>query len=567
MASPIVFAYEFTTRASIDAAWREVSDTDRFNRAIGTGFHFTRTPDGRTRGSFSKLGLEIRWEEQPFSYRAPRWFRIERAFESGPAERVVARCDLTPLRGEDGVERGTHIVYRVEATPRGLLSSALLRVDFQTGIKPRIGRALAEIVAALDDGASLDNLGGPPPQLTPSGEEHLRRAIRKLTPSTAVDRLAAFLRAGPLRDQARMSPQLLAQAWNEQLDDTLILLFRAVEAGLLAVRLDLLCPACLVPRQVFTGEATRVHCEACNIEYDANFPENLAVHFRPSPQIRSFEVPVDCIGSPGERRHIVAQERLGPGQECDLVTDFKAGMHRVRTLPAYGPPAILEMLDGGGARDIAFRCGSMVHPQYARISAPKAIPFRNETSAPLVVVVERLERPPQIVTAGRLVAEFPQFRNLAPVLPFFSGVELYRAVALAVTFAEGVDISLVSLARARVTYTAERCVLAVYASLREALEDLKSLGLLQGRSDVRAFAGLAFGTTFEQTRGTQRVPMGTSVDDAYAAMGASGMGVVTCVASYAATRDAARDLEVASVGVSPYPLRAATGDALVRLDG
>ena len=93
-------------------------------------------------------------------------------------------------------------------------------------------------------------------------------------------------------------------------------------------------------------------------------------------------------------------DRVSKSLGQTIVTDFKAGMHRVRTLPAYGPPAILEMLDGGGARDIAFRCGSMVHPQYARISAPKAIPFRNETSAPLVVVVERLERGHELARAG-----------------------------------------------------------------------------------------------------------------------------------------------------------------------
>ncbi|MFO0618726.1 MAG: hypothetical protein U0414_39405 [Polyangiaceae bacterium] len=309
-----------------------------------------------------------------------------------------------------------------------------------------------------------------------------------------------------------------------------------------------------------------MHCEACNIEYDANFPENLAVHFRPSPQVREFDVRVECIGSPGETRHIVVQERLEPGQECDLTTDFKAGMHRLRTLPAYGPPALLEVHDGGGSRELAFRCSTMIHPQYARLSAPKSMSFRNETAAPLVVVLERLERPPQIVTAGRLVAEFPQFRSLAPVLPFFSSVELYRAVAVSITFLDDLEGALAKLGRARITYAAEACVLAVYSTFRDALEDLRSTGLLQGRSDVRAFAGISFGTTFEQLRGTRRIPMGTSIDDAYAAMTASGLGVVTCTASLAETRESKRDLQFASLVATPYPLRTAMGVELVRID-
>ncbi|MFO0618725.1 MAG: hypothetical protein U0414_39400 [Polyangiaceae bacterium] len=114
MASPIVFSYEFTTRAPIDAAWREVSDTDRFNRAIGTGFHFERQPDGRTRGIFSKLGCS-RCAGGRYPSPAARPVVHIGAFSRGPPS-VVARCDLRPQGGR--LRRGTQIVYRVEATPR-----------------------------------------------------------------------------------------------------------------------------------------------------------------------------------------------------------------------------------------------------------------------------------------------------------------------------------------------------------------------------------------------------------------------------------------------------------------
>src|SRR5690349_21251126 len=117
MANPTVLEWELVTRAPIEQAWRELSDTDRFNKVAEAGFSFARSePGAAPRGSISKLGLTVSWTEEPFSFRAPRWFRVERRFEGGPAEKLVARADLTPLP-----TGGTGIHYKIEVTPRGFL--------------------------------------------------------------------------------------------------------------------------------------------------------------------------------------------------------------------------------------------------------------------------------------------------------------------------------------------------------------------------------------------------------------------------------------------------------------
>jgi hypothetical protein len=565
MAKPIVLAWELTTRAPNEQTWKELSDTDRFNRVAEAGFTFARTAPAETgvrpRGSITKLGITVGWTEEPFTFRAPRWFRIERVFESGPAEKLFARADLAPR--PDG---GTDIHYRIEVTPRGLLSSAILGIDLSRTTKPKVDKALRALVAALDANAVFDTFGSMTRGLTKEAEVFLTRTKRNITQSPLLDRLVSFLRVGPERDQARIAPQALADAWRVQLDDVIHLLIQATEAGLLSVTLDLLCPACQVPRARFERGVAEVHCEACGIQYDATFPELIAVHFRPSTQLRELAVKVECIGSPGQSPHILAQENVGPGGETDLAVDLRPGMYRLRTLPAQGPPALVEVTDGGGAREAEFRLGAMIHPQLAKVSSPKRLAFKNDTPEPRTAILERVERPPQLVTAGRLLAEFPRFRELAPILPFFSSLELYRAATLCVTPAnEPADAYAKKLARAKVAYVSDTCVIAVYPSLGDLLDDAMAAGLMASDDTLQAFAGASIGMVFDQNRDGRVVPMGSAIDEAYAAMQGAGFGRLTLPARFTESRDVMRELAARDLSADPHGYAGADGQALVSL--
>lgn len=565
MSKPIVLSWDLVTRASVKDTWAALSDTDRFNRVAEAGFTFSPPADptsqAPTQGSIKKLGLTITWDEQPFSYRAPRWFRIERSFHSGPAERLVAHARLSARP-----EGGTRIEYSLEVTPRGFFTRAILGFDLRATTERKVGAALELLVKALDQEASFEKYNGVPPQLSDAGAKRLTRALEGLAGSPYADRLAAFLRAAPERDQARISPSTLAAAWRAQLDDVVDLLLDATDAGVLSMTLDLLCPACLVPRRELGPGVNEVHCDACNIRYDASFPELCAVHFRPNPEIRPLHVRIECIGSPAQSTHIVAQETLMPGQETDLATELDSGMYQVRTLPAFGSPALLEVSLGGNATDVRFTCKNMVHPQLARASHPRQIAFANATDKRLTVVLERVTRPAQLVTAGRLFAEFPRFRTLAPVLPFFSSVELYRAAVLSLTWVEtSPEAAVRSLGRARLVYTSERTTFAVYGSLASLLDDAKGLGLLSPGSQP-SFGGVSVGMAFDVSRDGRRVPMGSAVDEAYTTMQGAGFGNLTLPARLSADEAISRELSSREVTHEPHAYSSSDGQRLVRLE-
>ncbi len=565
MSKPIVMSWDLVTRASIQETWKALSDTDRFNRVAEAGFSFTPPADptldgARTQGSIKKLGMTITWDEQPFSFRAPNWFRIERRFHSGPAEKLVAIARLSKRP-----EGGTRIEYNLEVTPRGFFTRAILGFDLKGSTEPKVGNALRLLVQALDQDASFEKYNGIPAQLPAESEKRLARAVKELAPSPHAERLAGFLRAGPERDQARIAASTLANAWHTQLDEVLNLLLAATDVGMLGMTLDLLCPACLVPRRELGPGVNEVHCESCNIRYDATFPELLVVHFRPSPQIRKLNVRLECLGSPAQSAHIFAQETLDPGQETDLATDLEPGMHQIRTLPALGAPAFLEVSLGGHPTEVRFACKNMIHPQLARASTPRHIHFTNTSDKRITVVLEKVTRPPQMVTAGRLYAEFPRFRKLAPVLPFFSSVECYRAAVLSVTAVETSPETIASgLSRARFTYISDRTIIAIYGSYGELLDDAVGRGLLASGS-LPTFAGSSVGMIFDLPRDGRRIPMGSAVDEAYVVMQGAGFGNLALPVRLANDPEVVRELATHEITVEPHDFRGGDGQELVRL--
>ena len=88
---PIRLSWELRSSAPLEAVWEALSDTDRFNAAAGLGFQFEERPrEGLLTariGRASRLGglMTLEWEELPFQYKAPAFYRVVRRFSTGPA--------------------------------------------------------------------------------------------------------------------------------------------------------------------------------------------------------------------------------------------------------------------------------------------------------------------------------------------------------------------------------------------------------------------------------------------------------------------------------------------------
>ncbi|NUP12696.1 MAG: hypothetical protein HOW73_42190 [Polyangiaceae bacterium] len=525
MAEPIRFEYRYETRADLHRAFRAMSDTDAFNRAANANMTFTQSPnaDGSsvTTGSVSKLGMTVRWQERPFSFRAPHWFSIRRDFDNGPAARMTARATFSQRPGG-----GTVIDYSLEVLARNAIFRPVVNFDLKRSLEPALRRAIEGVVAQLEQDVELDperSLLGPAPALKQREAARLVELVSELAPSQLRDRMLLFLRAAPEREQHSMSPITLAQAWIAPLEDVAQLFIDAATIGLLAVRVDLLCPACLVPKAMLDeqGRMPEVHCESCGIPLDPSYPEGLALHFFPSPSIRTLRVKNECIGSPHKTPQIVAQEAVEPGAEVDLATTLRAGTYQLRTMPAVGPAALIDVRDGEDTKSAAFTLRGSLQPQLARLRPePTSIPFRNASEVPVVVVLERLEPPRRVLSLGRMLVEYPALRKLLPATGFISSMSTFLGVAVAIRALSPDAANKVqsALRRARLTYVSDSVVLAVYADGERSHEDLRELDL------STMLVGVCEGTISESTIGPRSVPVGPAIDDAYAAMCSAGFG-------------------------------------------
>ena len=97
------YRWEWRLRSSPEALWPSVADTNRSNmetelpRAPGVDHDPLSRANAHRRLKFTKFGLTVEWEEEPFEWVEPRCFGVVRRYSKGPVKTMRVRADLTSL--------------------------------------------------------------------------------------------------------------------------------------------------------------------------------------------------------------------------------------------------------------------------------------------------------------------------------------------------------------------------------------------------------------------------------------------------------------------------------------
>ena len=543
--SPVVLSWTLRTHGTIERAWEVWSDTDRFNRSANLGFDFseqtTETGTVIRVGSLQKFGLTIKWHERPFEFERNSWFRSERRFLSGPATHLVASCTF------ESVEGGTEVNYRVEMYPRNLLTRALLMADARLTIHAPLDRAHRECVTLASSTEPLPDL--PPPALTPETTATLQQRLAGLQPPPLADWLLQTIANSPAKEQDRIQPLVTADLLELDRNEVVKGFLNATRRGALELRWELLCPSCRAPKAygpTFDPSSSSAHCPSCNIQYDGAFADSLAVVFRPAPDIRILQVPIDCLIGPGNTRHIVAQCTIQPGDESALEVDLEPGGYRLLCGPMISPASIRVDHTWGASTAAVKISASDIAPSSLKLTAGTCRVWVKNTSAKEIHVrIEERERKGAVLTAGDLLSQ-DDARDLLPPDAIAPGVELTTrhgvtiAVELLSNLPENIELiksmlksanpRLISVVNATNTDTwsdnpvpvaPDTTVLAVFD---EAGPALQLAAQLDGEPLIAV--GLAAGPVVVVDRGDQAWPLGESVERAVRALRAVGGGRV-----------------------------------------
>ncbi len=386
-----LYRWEWNLRASPEELWPLLSDTNRFNRDVGVG-----SIDSRAAGSGCRrvrLGRLLEWEEEPFEWERPRRFGVVRRFLRGPLRELHVVVELEPRGG------GTHLSYEVRAMPQNALGAAAIPIQIGRVSARRFDRTIRhydELARAPLTPSNIVLLGnGGTPRHAPGGKERLERAARALAeggaPAAHVERLVETVARGDDLQLSRLRPYALAEEWGTSRREALELCLRATRAGLLELRWDLLCPLCRGAAESPSHLADldrRVHCDSCEIDFDAELDRSVEVTFRPSLAIREVEAVEYCVGGPGVTPHVVAQQMLAPGEERALRLEVEPGSYRWRL---HGRP---------GAT-----------PLRAQAGEPLEVLLRNGEEGQRLAVVERTAWSDLAATAAEVTA-LQVFRDL-----------------------------------------------------------------------------------------------------------------------------------------------------------
>jgi class 3 adenylate cyclase len=390
-----------------EALWPFISDTSRMNRALGTAEMTFIEKEGKRYGTAKPGGIRHAWLEVPWNWVANQWLTSLRVYERGFFRAVWAIHRLEPIA------TGTRIYLYFGAIPRGVLSSAAIRIGFPS-IEKAYKRVLPALAAQLDR-LRPDVLALPPPALGEVAEQRLRAARASLVeqglPRACVDALLDWIRTGDDQDLHRIQIRERARVWKLPEQDLLRVALHATRAGLLTLSWDTVCPHCRGVRDEnasLSALAAESHCEVCQVDFTTDTPESVEVTFRVHSSVRDVPDQVYCSAEPAKKDHIRIQWTLPPGGAVTVTPRLAPGRYTVWRERQGG-----WYLDVDEGEDSATAVRWAPHPSGTVVKASPAatLELANDTTEPGTFMVAAARWGDHALRAGQLLS-FQDFRDL-----------------------------------------------------------------------------------------------------------------------------------------------------------
>lgn len=409
------YGWEYKLKSTPEQLWPFVADTNRFNRDTGLPWVEDARPsrqrlrNARRRLRLSIYGMAVEWEEQPFEWIRPYRFGVVRTYSKGPMRELRARAELTPSNG------GTKLVYVVSIKPRSRLGALIVSLQIRFVNSRRFEKAFKKYDALARSDAQESQSAEV--KLEPAAIDRFPSIKERLVADGAdievVDRLLAFIQEADDLAVARIRPYQLADEWKLPRRAVLETCLRSTRHGQLDLQWQLLCPLCRGPQETdhsLRELSSKVHCEACRIDFTVNFDRFVEVTFRPNALLRRVEARDFCMGSPERTPHIVAQQLLPAHTARSLSLPLEPGRYRFRALELSGGQDVI-VSDGGSESTNVAVADSGWPAEELRLAPRSSLNLENKTNSEQLLILERIAWGDQSATAAEVTA-LQIFRDL-----------------------------------------------------------------------------------------------------------------------------------------------------------
>jgi adenylate cyclase len=399
-----------------EAVWPVLANTDWMNRSLGlpaVQYEFTANAEGGStvRARARVAGLEVAWQEFPFEWLEPEFYRVRRVFENGPLREAVAGIELVPHSG------ATRLRVISEVVPRNALGRFLARRVLFPKTRHDMRRISAQSTAFLRGQRPVAL-----PRLTvhPVNEAALNAGLEKVRQAGVsaehVDHLQRMLREAPDVELTHIRPLAVARRWNADPWEVLSLFLHATRGGLLDFRWEILCPNCRSSRQQpvksLSGLTRTSHCDVCQIEFDAQFDRLVELKFAVNPAIRQRDDQTFCLAGPGGKPHVLSQTWLEAGQERSWKLPPLTRPVRLRS-PQVRGSLVIDPGELGEERPTLIRASATgFEIGYGRGDVQQSIAsVQNPNPFPVLLSLDQMGWSDDILTAAR-VTNWQEFRDL-----------------------------------------------------------------------------------------------------------------------------------------------------------
>jgi adenylate cyclase len=396
--------------------WPVLSKTDWLNRAVGLPSVTYEIQPQKEGGSAvtaraKVFGLELRWQEMPFEWSEPDFYRVHRIFAAGPL--AEGRMGLT-FRDADG--GGTDILVYSEFTARNAFGAWLVRYV----VGPKTNQSMSKVMEHLTEYLQgLKSVVLPKLARKPVKEHALKTGLKKLRETVPDEELAGkledMLRNSPDVELSHIRPFAVARAWQRGRWEVLRLFLHATRAGLLDFSWEVLCPNCRSTRQSKEASLANLqktaHCDVCQIKFDGEFDKSVELKFTVNPAVRPCDTQTFCLAGPGGKPHVVSQLLVLPQQKLswklpELSRSYRLRSPQVKVPLTLNPDSVSNLASRLECRSEGFEIRSAEAP-----GPEGVVQFFNPNAFPVQLVFEKTEWTDDILTAAQ-ATNWQEFRDL-----------------------------------------------------------------------------------------------------------------------------------------------------------
>jgi class 3 adenylate cyclase len=396
----------FDFKQPIHKVWQLVSDTARYNRAMGLSPREEFERDGVKYVKDKLLWAEQEWVETPWTWIENNVLAIYRDYKKGSFEATV-NC------------------YTLEETPKGTrlkmylgfkTKNAFWKFIIGVGLKKVYKRTKAFFHQFDTSNAETLQIYNKPNNCDKATLEKLRgigkKLIRDGNSAESVDRLTDFVCFGDELLLDRIRVKQLAQEWRLDWRDVLRTAMYACRYELLTMSWDSICPHCRGVRDERTSLADvshRAKCEACSLDFEIFDEESLEVTFRVHPSIRQVGSALYCVAEPAKKKHILFQSKVEGLGEVSVSLKLRSGTYRARVV-GEKQEYLFEVTQAGESEA---RVNLSAPATHYTVRNPFSLYLNNTSPKAVGVVLENLT-PDQLCIRPRDVFGHPEFRKLFP---------------------------------------------------------------------------------------------------------------------------------------------------------